>query len=517
MSGVDDEWQSFLSQGAIILSNEKNSAKNNVTNSYQKNMDSTMTSYTAIIDTRYNTNSTNSTNATNATNATNSTNSTNPNTVSRDTDSSSLSKSLKIKEYSNIKQKINLSSLSTLSSHSSTQKVKNNKNKKTLNNCCFKEGHGVDDVDGDIDDGDGDEVGGEVDGDDCEYTSIDMNSGMNTGMVIDDIDNETHVETPEKQPVCSKIYISTKTKISYLNEPIDIKKVFWSIPVSSYSTPSQCIIKKQIKVSTTDPNELKEIRELLKNEKYYQEQEIEHIDNPEGRIKFKVQLKINVGLCKKDILNYRCKLKRAFFNCFVLIMRIHDQSGDAFKEMHIKVFNTGKLEIPGIQTDESLEQVLTLLISTLKPIVGPHIDYIRDKCETVLINSNFNCGYFINRDKLYNILKYKYRINSSYDSCSYPGIQSKFYYVPGLEIQTGQHPPANEIDKANEISFMIFRTGSVLIVGRCDENVLHCIYDFLKKILEIEYPEIGNKLNIIQPKKQNVKLRRKVINVVEDI
>jgi hypothetical protein len=64
---------------------------------------------------------------------------------------------------------------------------------------------------------------------------------------------------------------------------------------------------------------------------------------------------------------------------------------------------------------------------------------------------------------------------------------------------------------------MIFRTGSVLIVGRCDENVLHCIYAFLKKLLEVEYPEIGNQLNIIQPKKQNVKLRRKVINVVEDI
>ena len=113
--------------------------------------------------------------------------------------------------------------------------------------------------------------------------------------------------------------------------------------------------------------------------------------------------------------------------------------------------------------------------------------------------------------------KYKYRINSNYDACSYPGIQSKFYYIPGLENQTGQHPSANEIDKAYEISFMIFRTGSVLIVGRCDENVLHCIYGFLKKLLEVEYPEIGNQLNIIQPKKQNVKLRRKVINVVEDI
>ena len=64
---------------------------------------------------------------------------------------------------------------------------------------------------------------------------------------------------------------------------------------------------------------------------------------------------------------------------------------------------------------------------------------------------------------------------------------------------------------------MIFRTGSVLIVGRCDEPVLYCIYDFLKKLLEVEYPEIGNQLNIIQPKKHNVKLRRKIINVLEDI
>ena len=268
---------------------------------------------------------------------------------------------------------------------------------------------------------------------------------------------------------------------------------------------------------------MKEIKELLKNEKYYHEQEIEHIDNPEGRIKFKVQTKINIGLCKKDILNYRCKLKRAFFNCFVLIMRIKEPSSDIFKEMHVKVFNTGKLEIPGIQSDESLTHVLNLLIGILKPIVGDDIGYIPDKCETVLINSNFNCGYFINRDKLFNILKYKYRIHSNYDSCSYPGIQCKFYYVPELnaEDQTGQKPNPSlsstypySIENVNEISFMIFRTGSVLIVGRCGENVLFCIYNFLKKLLETEYPEIGNQLNILEPKKHNTKLRKKTINVL---
>jgi hypothetical protein len=490
MSGVDDEWASFLTQGAIILSNEKNSAKNNVTNSYQKNMDSTMTSYTAIIDT-------------NNVVLKSPTSISEPVELYKSTHGPHGPHGSHVPGLSKVKpskQTINLSSL---------KKVENNIHSKKNTIKPKKCNINSDDDDGEL--GHVDDIGdlGNLE----ELDDIDLDE---FDTKIPNIINTT-IGCEEQQPVCSNIYISTKTKISYLNEPIDIKKVFWNIPISPYSTPNECIIKKQIKVSTTDPKELEEIRELLKNEKYYQEQEIEHIDNPEGRIKFKVQLKINVGLCKKDILNYRCKLKRAFFNCFVLIMRIRDQSGEGFKEMHIKVFNTGKLEIPGIQTDESLTQVLKLLITILRPLVGPHIDFIPDKCETVLINSNFNCGYFINRDRLYNILKYKYRINSNYDACSYPGIQSKFYYIPGLEHQTGQHPPTSEIDKAYEISFMIFRTGSVLIVGRCDENVLHCIYAFLKKLLEVEYPEIGNQLNIIQPKKQNVKLRRKVINVVEDI
>jgi hypothetical protein len=478
MSCVDDDWESFLTQGAIILSNEKNTAKNNVTNSYQKNMDPTMTSHTAIIHT---------------------------NTDLRENDHSISNNGQDENEKSN--------------------KKKGSKNIKPMSDVVtsdetdisyFDNMADMDDLDDLVEVDDADDAGEADDADDADDAG--EADDADDADDVDDLGNVVDSDNKRK-PICSNIYISTKTKISYLNEPIDIKKVFWSIPISPYSTPNECIIKKQIKVSTTDPKELQEIKELLKNEKYYQEQEIEHIDNPEGRIKFKVQLKINVGLCKKDILNYRCKLKRAFFNCFVLIMRIrdHTSSDECFKEMHIKVFNTGKLEIPGIQNDKSLTQVLELLISILKPIVGEHINFIPDKCETVLINSNFNCGYFINRDKLYNILKYKYRINSNYDACSYPGIQCKFYYIPGLENQTGQQPTANEIDKANEISFMIFRTGSVLIVGRCDENVLLCIYEYLKKILEIEYPEIGNKLNIIEPKKQNVKLRRKIINVTENI
>jgi hypothetical protein len=285
---------------------------------------------------------------------------------------------------------------------------------------------------------------------------------------------------------------------------------------------SQCsgIIKKQIKFSCTTKEELEEIethtqKEIDKSDGFIETQIIEHIDNPDGRIKFKDHRKINIGLSKKDILNCRSKKKRAFFNCFVLIIRVEDENSPPqariFKEMHIKVFNTGKLEIPGIQHDDSLQNVIDILIRTLKTIVGEHIDCKKNNCETVLINSNFNCGFYIDRDKLYNILKYEYRINSNYDSCSYPGIQCKFFYYVGrnnntddhqCHIQNGQQPTTDLTDYI-EISFMIFRTGSVLIVGKCEDYVLHDIYDFIKELFRVEFLNIYS--HIIQPDDDNVK------------
>jgi hypothetical protein len=479
MACIDDEWANFLSDGSIILSNEKSSAKSNIKKSYSV-CDKLSDNANSIHDSRIVKKS---------------------NTPLR----LPLPLPLPLASPSNANRKPT----------KTTKKSPRNASKKSKKSPQFKNNDSSGESEDDDDAADAADAAATAAGSDID---VDMDADADADADADGL----HVDENIK-PICSNIYISTKTKISYLNTPVDIKKVFWSIPISPYSTPQECVIKKQIKVSTTDPNELKEIKELLKNEKYYHEQEIEHIDNPEGRIKFKVQTKINIGLCKKDILNYRCKLKRAFFNCFVLIMRVKEPSSDVFKEMHVKVFNTGKLEIPGIQSDESLTHVLNLLIDILKPIVGNSIGYIPDKCETVLINSNFNCGYFINRDKLFNILKYKYRIHSNYDSCSYPGIQCKFYYVPelGEENQTGQKPNPSlsspySIESVNEISFMIFRTGSVLIVGRCGENVLYCIYNFLKKLLEAEYLEIGNQLNILEPKKHNTKLRKKTINVLEE-
>jgi TATA-box binding protein (TBP) (component of TFIID and TFIIIB) len=318
-------------------------------------------------------------------------------------------------------------------------------------------------------------------------------------------------------PTPTNIYISTKTKIAYLNMEIDLKQLFWHIPVIPYAQPTKGVIKKQMKFNSTTPEELTCIETNLKRETYFEEYVITHIDNPSGRIKFKDIRKVSIGISKKDLLSYRCKKKSAFYNCFVLILRIKVQN--TFKEFHVKVFNTGKLEIPGVQSESAFELILQQVLETLQPYVKEKLGYKSNSTETVLINSNFNCGFFINREVLYDILKFKYNIQSIYDPCSYPGIQCKFYYNPDSSVQNGsQISEENKhlFKNVTEVSFMIFRTGSVLIVGRCDESVLLQIYEFLKIILNNEFKGICQKTkidDIVPIKDKKKKIRRKTVTI----
>ena len=329
---------------------------------------------------------------------------------------------------------------------------------------------------------------------------------------------EFNSETPKS----NEIYISTKTKIAYLNQHIDLKEVFWKIPVLPYAVPSNGVIKKQMKFNSSTIEDYEIIQDLVKKEIYYEENVITSINNPSGRIKFKDIRKVSIGISKKDIMSYRSKKKSAFYNCFVLILRLNDAG--IYKEIHVKVFNTGKLEIPGIQNERIFNMTLALVIETIQPHIVDKLEYKNDSNETVLINSNFNCGFFIDREILYDVLRYKYNIHAIYDPCSYPGIQCKFYYNPDIDIQLGcQISEENRhlYKNINEISFMIFRTGSVLIVGKCDENVLMIIYEYLKIILNNEFKNICQKnmnandsaLLKLKDKNKKKKIRKKIIIV----
>lgn len=340
----------------------------------------------------------------------------------------------------------------------------------------------------------------------------------------DDEEDEDDDELLDNKEIDNKdkvmeLYISTQTKIAFLNKKIDVYDVYWKIPLIHYDDNNVGIIKKQVIYKLSSE---KELEELVNKYNTYEEKGytvddhiIKNIINPNGRIKYKSVRKISIGLSKKDLNGKKNKKKGAFFNCFVLILKYNENDDTdtqtinlppKYNEYHIKIFNTGKIEIPGIQKSSTFNKILELLISILKPLIisddNDILSYSENKEEMVIINSNFYCGFEINREKLYEILKNKYNLQVIYDSCSYPGIKCRFYYnikLPeneqnGVYYSNTISTKSLEIKKhCLKISFMIFRTGKILIVGKCHEGILRTCFEFLCKLLTTEYDNISVK------------------------
>ncbi len=312
-------------------------------------------------------------------------------------------------------------------------------------------------------------------------------------------------ETPNMEPMCDELYISTKTMLLYLDKSnIDVAKIFWKLPIVEYWKPAEGIIKKQMKVASHSKEECAENMRKLAETYYYTERIIKQIDNPVAKKnKFKDERKITIGISTKNVTNYRGKEKcGAMFNCIAITFRFLNRDG-RFHEIHVKVFNTGKLEIPGILNDSLFDRVKIFILDVMAPMFDEPIAFRDVPTENVLINSNFMCNFNINRDALHSILRTKYDIDATYDSCNYPGVKCKYYFYNeygmdvekqrGIVLDRDRGLTVEELiktQKYTKVSFMIFRTGGCLIVGNCSEEVLRFVYDYVKKILLTEFPNI---------------------------
>lgn len=309
-------------------------------------------------------------------------------------------------------------------------------------------------------------------------------------------------------PEPSPINISTKTKVAYLCQPIDLD-VFWHIPVLAYNDAREGVIKKQRLFCSNTVDELNALLVRLAPLTNYNQQINVHIDNSNKsnfagkkrkRIEFKDTRIITVGTSKNTLLKATTKQKKAFVNCFVMELRLFYES--EFREFHVKVFNSGKLKIPGIKTDDMFQQVVAATCRILQHHLQPSIPFApSDVSDIILTNSNFKCGYYVDMQIFHDILVQKYKVHAVYDTCSsYPGIQCKFK-MSAEECNLNNHELAgvertvfNSCGKLNKkqkkdsncITVAIFRTGSVLISGSCDNGVVFAIYQFLTRIFHEE-------------------------------
>ena len=355
--------------------------------------------------------------------------------------------------------------------------------------------------------------------------------------LLDDINKSEEYKKTYLKPILPKcpksgeLTISTRVKVMLLNiNNIDICNVFWDLYVIKFWEQKEGIIKKQIKYTCFSENEYDTLVKRKKSDssmtlitlKHVVKEITDHAKAEEDQqCLFKNISKVTVGMSKKDILNYRTRVKGAFYNCFMLVLRILDEH-NVFKEVNIKIFNTGKMSFPGMITPYLLNKSIVLITNMLSKIMKQSIFYIQDSVETVLINSNFTCNYYLDRNKLFNILKYDYKLHVNYDPCSYPGIQCKYFDNKLNNNNNGQcvctvpccrKGDGSEDGNCREVSFMIFRTGSVLIVGKCSDELLVIIYEFIKNILYDNYEKIFIELNTSNKKKKCKKRKNKYIYV----
>lgn len=355
---------------------------------------------------------------------------------------------------------------------------------------------------------------------------------------------------PPPPPLCTDLNISTQTKVLFLNKQLDVEDIYWKIPIVDYWRPEGGVLKKTVKIVSLTKDAVTALETRLREIQCYKEDIIKQIDvQSTSRSRFKDERKITIGICKKDIMACRTKKKNVFYNCFSLVIRIgldvrapgaapptkiiQNSAHPPTREIHVKIFNTGKMEIPGILNEEIFIQSREMILKVLRPLLGEDCDYISGAAGNaapsasvnVLINSNFNVGFFINRERLHHILRSdKYNLNSCYDPCTYPGVKCKFYYnyefgldrerQTGVIVDKGAKMKTIISEKKYlEISIMIFRTGSGLIVGNCSNEILQYVFEFITRLLHEEYYNICIAKSAPVEKQKTTKIRRKMIHI----
>ena len=316
-------------------------------------------------------------------------------------------------------------------------------------------------------------------------------SGIHASMADFTLDpSRTTLADLGQAPEPTALYISTTSMMAKLSTPIDHYALFWNIPVQSYAALKQGVVKKQIKQSAHTDEERKALDDALERHRKETESpcllQILFDRDKKDRMKFRHERKVSVGISKKDMLGTSIPTK-AMYNCVVIIYRLYEKG--QFREYHIKVCNTGCVEVLGIHDKNTFDALMQQLVSTIiNPYQPAPVSYINQGI--ILTNSNFNCNYLIDREKLYRLMQTKYQLKPKYDPCRpHQAIRTKFYYYPqSPEPVDGRWRPDN--GPPVSICIMIFRTGSVVIVGHCSSDEAQLAYQFMVALLKEEYPNV---------------------------
>ena len=216
---------------------------------------------------------------------------------------------------------------------------------------------------------------------------------------------------------------------------------------------------------------------------------------------------VSKGTCFKDIMMKPKEKDTSFYNQTTLILR-REVAPLTWKEINIKLFKNGGVQITGVRTLEMASGALHWLLEhlqrtcTAKPIFSstPTIH----KEETQLINTDFSIGAKVRRDVLHRILSETYRLSSSFESAIYQGVKTKYFYndakapgsAPGhctcakLCKGTGN---GTKMGACKKITISSFQTGNVIVTGGRTLEQTNEAYEFIKRVIATHQEELLRK------------------------
>ena len=224
-------------------------------------------------------------------------------------------------------------------------------------------------------------------------------------------------------------------------------------------------------------------------------------EEQKAKQKAKAQEKIVIGTCSRDELTKRKKSKNIFFNQSTLVVRRQHQvtaaGAPVFKEVNIKLFKNGGIQMTGIPSDTFAQETLAWLAVELSSFSQPVLEGEAKphRYSIQLINSDYQINGNINREKLHEVLVNEYNLFSSFESTIYQGCDTKYFYneaapsdaVEGIcpcgETLCAGNGDGTSLGQCKEITISPFHTGSVIITGARRFEQIEKAYVFINKIL----------------------------------
>jgi TATA-box binding protein (TBP) (component of TFIID and TFIIIB) len=247
-------------------------------------------------------------------------------------------------------------------------------------------------------------------------------------------------------------------------------------------------------------------------------------EEQKAKQKAKAQEKIVIGTCSRDELTKRKKSKNIFFNQSTLVVRrqhaTNDKGEPMYKEVNIKLFKNGGIQMTGIPSDTFAQETLAWLAKELSSFSQPVLEGAAKphRYSIQLINSDYQINGNINREKLHEVLINEYNLFSSFESTIYQGCDTKYFYneaAPkdavegicpcGTNLCAG-NGDGTAIGRCKEITISPFHTGSVIITGARRFEQIEKAYVFINKILTKHCSEV---IKPFPPKVEKVKVAKK--------